>query len=289
MILGILFKRILLDKEMIIKEIEAVTKELQVTSYELQEMPPPSPPAHTSQGGQNETPNSELPPKIDFILCFGGDGTMLRSAENSIFYSAPVLGVNLGKLGFLTDISLKELKQSIQSLINKKYRLENRMLLDISVIRENKPIYQGIALNDAVIFKGSNSKLIRLRLYANRQFVYETRSDGIVVSTPTGSTAYSLSAGGPLISPIMQAIVVTALNPHILTVRPMVFDENETIEIKLPEKHHIFLQTDGNSRCELEYQDRIIIKKSQNALKFVKLTQKTFYQVLRKKLQMGKI
>ena len=226
---------------------------------------------------------------IDFILCFGGDGTMLRSTEFAISYNAPVLGINYGKLGFLSDCSLKELKNSLNDLINRKFHLESRMLLEVKVYRNNKLYTQAISLNDAVLFKGSDAKLVNFRLYANKQFVYETRSDGIVISTPTGATAYSLSAGGPIISPAMQAIIVTPLNPHILTVRPMVFDDNETIEIKLPSNNFLNLQIDGINKCELQCHDRIVLKKSKKFVNFVKLTQKTFYRILRRKLHMGKI
>ncbi|MCL2063723.1 MAG: NAD(+)/NADH kinase [Candidatus Cloacimonetes bacterium] len=296
--LGLLFKPNLKDKEIILKNFINICEKLDIWSCELGSRENMLEffdfPFSENKNLSHSSPNSpkETIQQIDFILCFGGDGTMLRSVEYSIFFKAPVLGVNLGKLGFLSDTSLKELEMSIVALTQKKYRIESRMMLDIKVfsnINLSTIKYHGLALNDAVLFKGHNSKLIDLRLYANRQFVYETRSDGLVISTPTGSTAYSLSAGGPIISPAMQAIVVTPLNPHILSIRPFVFDEDETIEIRIPNDHHIYLQTDGNNRCELDFQDKIIIKKYKETLNFVKLTQKTFYRILRKKLQMGKM
>ena len=268
--IGVLFKLYIKDKEKILDAL----MEMGVRSEEIQ---------------INKLESTAQYSKIDFILCFGGDGTILRSLEYSIAYNAPVLGVNLGKLGFLSDTSLKELKQSIQFLINKKYCLESRMLLDVHVIREKKEIFRGLALNEAVLFKACNSKLINIKLYSNRHFVYETRSDGIVISTPTGSTAYSMSAGGPIISPAMQAIVATPLNPHILTIRPIIFAENDVLCLESPIEQQMYLQTDGKSRCELHKSDKIIIKKASQTIKFVKLTQKTFYRILRKKLQMGKI
>ena len=277
--IGLLFKIYLNDKDIIMEELYKLGKEFQVTFYEL------------NKDKQMHENCITIPkhPKTDFILCFGGDGTMLRSMGYSLLHQAPVLGVNLGKVGFLSDTSLKDLKKSIYALVNKKYRIENRMLLDIQAFRGHETIFKGIALNEIVLFKGNNSKLINLRLYANRQYVYEVRSDGLVICTPTGSTAYSLSAGGPICSSAMKAIIATPLNPHILTVRPFVFDKDEIIEIRIPAKQQVYLQTDGNSRCELQYQDKIIIKKSKETIKFVKLTQKTFYRILRKKLQMGKI
>ena len=213
---------------------------------------------------------------------------MLRSVEFSLKYKAPVFGVNYGKLGFLSDCSMNELKKAIHDLKNKRFQLESRVLLDVKVFRQKQQILHTKALNDAVLHKEGDVKLIDIRLYVNKQFVYKTRSDGIVVSTPTGSTAYSLSAGGPIMSPAMRAIIVTPLNPHILTIRPMVFGENESIELRLPVDNQAYLQVDGISKCKLECNDVIIVRKSRQSVNFVKLTQKTFYKILRKKLNMGK-
>jgi NAD+ kinase len=226
--------------------------------------------------------------KIDLIICFGGDGTMISSTFYAYSFDAPVLGVNLGRLGFLTDVSIKELRKSITDMINKKYDLESRMMINICVVRGKKTIFEGTALNDSVLFKGSEAKLITLKLYANNDFVYEARCDGIVVATPTGSTAYSLAAGGPIISQSMNAIIVNPLNPHILSIRPMVFADTDIIEIKNQNEHHIRLQIDGIDKYELIKNDKIIIKKSLSTIKFVKLKKKTFYSILRQKLHMGK-
>ena len=274
--LGLLFKPGLKDKEKILKELELWKQEL---GYDSQEI----------SGRGDVALISDWQEEIDFILCFGGDGTILHSVEYSIFHKAPVLGVNLGKLGFLSGTSLKDLKRSIFALINGKYKIENRMLLDLKVIRDKNIVFQGIALNDVVLFKGDYAKLVNLRLYSNRQFVYQARCDGMIISTPTGSTAYSLAAGGPIISPTLQSITVTPLNPQILTTRPMVFDKDDIIEIKLPQNHQVYLQTDGNSRCDVRFNDKVIIKKAEQTVKFVKLNQETFYNILRKKLQIGMI
>jgi NAD+ kinase len=225
---------------------------------------------------------------IDFILCFGGDGTMLKSVKSSLSYNAPVLGINFGKLGFLSDCSLHELNRIISSLLRGKYTLESRMLIDVLVFREDKLLMELIALNDVAIFKDSDTKLLSTGLYVNNQLVYESRSDGIVVSTPTGSTAYSLSAGGPIISPSMKAMIVTPLNPHILTVRPMVFAQNDKIEIRFPAVNTASLQVDGINALKLMKEDRILVKESKQIVSFVKLPQKTFYKILRKKLHLGK-
>jgi NAD+ kinase len=226
---------------------------------------------------------------IDFILCFGGDGTILKSLDSSIKYNAPVLGVNFGKLGFLSDSTFKELRESVKDLIEKKYYLESRMLLDICVYRglKHDEIHKYTALNDLALFKGATSKLISLRLYENTQYVYETRSDGIVVSTPTGSTAYSLSAGGPIMSPSMKAMIVTPLNPHVLSVRPMVFSDTDVIELRLSANEKAHLQIDGINFGELGCNDKVVVNKSKESMQFIKLTQKSFYSTLRTKLNMG--
>jgi len=160
--------------------------------------------------------------------------------------------------------------------------------LDVGVYKNTKLTLSRVALNDVAVFKGNESKMVNIKLYANRQFVYETRSDGMVVSTPTGSTAYSLSAGGPIMSPSMAGMIVTPLNPHVLTVRPMVFSEYDTIELRLPTDESMNLQIDGISLCDLRSNDRVVVKRSKYKFSFVKLTQKTFYKILRKKLNMGK-
>jgi len=227
--------------------------------------------------------------KLDCILSFGGDGTFLRSVKYSLDTNAPLLGINLGKLGFLSESSQTELEKSIEDLKKNKFKIQKRMLLKASLKRNKKIIYTSIALNDAVIYKGETPKLIDLRFYANRRFVLNTRCDGIIVSTPTGSTAYSLSAGGPLISPVMEAFVVTPLNPHILSVRPMVFPSQDILSFKLIiNEGASLLQLDGINSHDLLPNDEIFITSASQKVSFIKLTNKTFFQILRKKIHMGK-
>jgi NAD+ kinase len=225
---------------------------------------------------------------LDYIICFGGDGTMLRSIYCSAIFNAPVLGVNFGKLGFLTDITINELENSIHMLDSGNYSLEKRMMLEVNVVRENKTILSEIALNDVVMHKGHESRLIDINLYSSGNLIYEMRSDGVIISTPTGSTAYSLSAGGPIISPELEALIVTPLNPHILSIRPMVFSSGDIIEILVPENQTSYLQMDGVAKTEILTDDRVIIKKSNNLINFVKVSYSNFYEVLRNKLNMGK-
>ena len=227
--------------------------------------------------------------KLDCILSFGGDGTLLRASQYSLVANAPLLGINLGKLGFLSESSITELEKSIDDLKNNKFKVQKRMLLKAMLKRKNKIIFSNLALNDAVIYKGETPKLIDIRFYSNRRFVVETRCDGIIVSTPTGSTAYSLSAGGPILSPVMEAIIVSPLNPHILSVRPMVFSPKDKLSFKIKTSNgESILQLDGCNIHMLHAEDEIIVTGASQKVSFIKLTNKTFYQILRKKLHMGK-
>ncbi len=227
--------------------------------------------------------------KLDCILTFGGDGTFLRAVNFSLSTETPLLGVNLGKLGFLSDTSLTELENSIVDLMKRKFKVQERMMLKVTVKRESETIITGTALNDVVIHRGFTPSLIDIDLSANRRFVVQTRCDGIIVSTPTGSTAYSLSAGGPIISPVMDAIVITPLNPHVLTVRPMVFSANDTLQLKiLNSESTSLLQLDGRNIHDLKVGDKVTVSSATEKVKFIKLSNKTFYQILRKKFHMGK-
>ena len=227
--------------------------------------------------------------KLDCILSFGGDGTFLRASQISLEYDVPLMGINLGKLGFLSESSLSELEKSIDDLKKNKFKVQQRMLLKTVVKRDNKVIFTSSALNDAVIYKGTEPRLIDIKFYSDKRLVVETRCDGLIVSTPTGSTAYSLSAGGPILSPVMDAFVVTPLNPHILSVRPMVFAADDRLSFELQTNgSECILQLDGKNSQNLIDNDEIIVKASNKKISFIKLTNKTFYQILRKKLHMGK-
>ncbi|MBN2460844.1 MAG: NAD(+)/NADH kinase [Candidatus Cloacimonetes bacterium] len=226
--------------------------------------------------------------KIDCILTFGGDGTFLRAINFSLKANAPLLGINLGQLGFLSESNLKELEKSIDDLKNNKFKIQERMLLRVQIKRDGKQVFLASALNDAVIHRGQAPKLIDIYISSNRRFVVETRCDGIIASTPTGSTAYNLSAGGPIISPLMEAIVLTPLNPHVLTVRPMVFSAADTIRFMIKQtQSECLLQMDGRNSYNLRNQDEVIVSSSPQKVKFIKLSNKTFFQILRKKFHLG--
>jgi NAD+ kinase len=226
---------------------------------------------------------------LDYILVFGGDGTILRAMNFSIKSQAPLLGINLGKLGFLSESNLKDLKRSISDLCAGKFKIQSRMLLQTTIKRQAKTIFSSVVLNDAVIYRGEVSRLIDIRYYCNERFVMETRCDGIIISSPTGSTAYNLAAGGPIISPLMDAMVVTPLNPHVLTVRPIVFAAKDKLRFRVVHTEgNSILHLDGNNSHNLEKDDEIIIKAASQKVDFIKLSNKTFFSILRKKFHLGK-
>ena len=226
---------------------------------------------------------------IDCVLVFGGDGTILRAKSIAISTGAPILGVNLGYLGFLSETTFKELEASIQTLVQKRYKLISRMLLDCRLMRDNKLIFSGLALNDAVIYKAETPRMITVRTYCNGRFVFSARCDGVIASSPTGSTAYNLSAGGPLLTPQTKAIVVSHLNPHILAIRPMVFPASDKVCIKVSSLFEpACLQIDGENVYHLLEGDQVIVSEAKRQVDFVKLSNRTFFRIMRNKLHLGK-
>ncbi len=229
-------------------------------------------------------------PKLACILVFGGDGTIMRAKKMALDTGSPILGINIGNLGFLSESTLKDVKKSMESLFRNHYEIQTRMLLEIKLKRKGKIIASELALNDAVIYKAITPRLIEIRVYSNRRLVIDARCDGIVASSPTGSTAYSLSAGGPILSPLMDAIVVSPLNPHILATRPIVFPASDTLSFKMMQIYQMaVLQIDGQNVHDLENGDEVFVTAAKQKISFIKLNKQTFYQILRKKMHMGRL
>ncbi|MCB5230229.1 MAG: NAD(+)/NADH kinase [Candidatus Cloacimonas sp.] len=228
--------------------------------------------------------------RLDYLLVFGGDGTILRGVDLALKSKAAILGINMGRLGFLSDFSIGECHKYLHLLFEDNYSYINRMLLDVEVHQGREKLYKGYALNDAVIYKGIVSRLIEIRVYNNRNFVLETRCDGMIAASPTGSTAYSLSAGGPILTPEMEALIVAPLCPHVLSVRPMVFPAESELRFKMSNVYNeTMLQLDGRNVWPLIDGDNVLVKPSNKKVEFVTLTKKNFYQTLRKKLHMGRL
>jgi NAD+ kinase len=223
---------------------------------------------------------------LDALFVLGGDGTLLHSARLVAPYQIPILGINMGFLGFLTEIDLDNLYSSLERLITGEYRIEERMMLHCELKRSDKTIQEFMALNDMVVSKGSFSRMILLDAYVNEQYLDTYSADGIIISTPTGSTAYSLSAGGPIVFPEIELMLITPICPHTLFSRPIVIGANNQIHLILKtDSEDVMLTIDGQHGYKLEREDKIIVKKSSVHTKLVRLNSKTFADILRAKLR----
>ncbi len=244
--------------------------------------------AFETGNGYSVCPEDDLATKADCIIVLGGDGTLLNTARNISVRGIPLFGVNLGQLGFLTEIELPDLDPALEKLISGNYRIEERMMIKAVVIRQGKEICEFFGLNDAVITKGAFARIIRLKTFVNNEFVDVFPADGLIVSTPTGSTAYSLSAGGPLVAPDLEVMIVTPICPHTLYSRPMVIDNNSIVRVELQATQaDVMLTMDGQSGFRLEPYDDVIIQRAPFNAKFMKLNQRGFYEILRTKLKEG--
>jgi len=225
--------------------------------------------------------------KAEIIISLGGDGTLLRAARLAALEDIPVFGVNLGGLGFLTQIGTKDIEDSLEKLYQKKYFIEERMMLECNLKRKDQQkIKKFIALNDIVIGKGAFARLVCLATYVNDYYVITYSADGLVVSTSTGSTAYSLSAGGPIVNPQIKSMLMTPICPHTLSARPLIIGENDRIKIQLESiDEEAMLTIDGQEGYALEYKDEVFVKKSNYVTKLITFKEKNFYSVLREKLK----
>jgi NAD+ kinase len=220
----------------------------------------------------------------------GGDGTMLGASRLIGTRHIPVLGINFGYLGYLTEFTLEELFSTLEDLRAGNFQAEPRMMLDISVTREGETIAEHRALNDAVINQGVLAKMIELECYVNGDFVNLFRADGMIVSTPTGSTAYSLSAGGPIVYPSMRAIILTPICPHTLSNRPVIVPGEATVDLTFSKAHDgVRLTIDGQRGVALTPDDCITLRRSETTFDIVRPTKRNYFEVLRTKLKWGSI
>lgn len=229
----------------------------------------------------------EFASSIDLAAVFGGDGTFLYGARLVGGSGVPILGVNLGSLGFLTEVKLEEMYPVFARVLSGDYLLEERMLLEIEVLRNGGLLSRYLALNDAVINKGALARMIEFEAIVNSQLVTVTRADGLIISTPTGSTAYSLSAGGPILYPTLGAIIITPICPHTLTNRPVVVPDSAVVEVHLRHGQDVRLTVDGQVGTPLETQDRLKIEKAAPTLRLVQPKGGAFFSLLREKLRWG--
>ena len=232
--------------------------------------------------------NGELTADVDLIVVLGGDGTMLGAARLVGMRQVPVLGVNFGWLGYLTEFTLNELYTALDDIREGRLSAEQRMLLDVRLERRGEIIATHRALNDAVIHKSEPARMVEFECLINGMFVNSFRADGMIVATPTGSTAYSLSAGGPVVHPSMSAILLTPICPHMLSNRPVVVAGDSVVEIVfIRASDGLMVTIDGQLGEALEPQDRITLCRSQTTFKIVRPANRNYFEVLRTKLKWG--
>ncbi|MFH1594864.1 MAG: NAD(+)/NADH kinase [Pseudomonadota bacterium] len=230
-----------------------------------------------------------LPPGVEFIVVMGGDGTILSVARHYGRLDVPILGVNLGGLGFLTEISLDELYPCIKDhVLTGKYEVEARLMLSATLFRQGEPCWQENVLNDAVINKGALARIAELTTWIDGEYLTTYRADGLIVATPTGSTAYNLSAGGPIVYPTLSHILLLPICSHTLSNRPLILPETVTVAVTLDEKaQDVYLTLDGQVGQAMQPGDRVEIRQAPYHLKLVKSPHRTHFEVLRTKLGWG--
>jgi NAD+ kinase len=223
-----------------------------------------------------------------FVIVLGGDGTLLAAARAVAKRDIPILGVNLGSLGFLTEVRLEELYATLDALEGDAVLSDSRSMLTCALVRNGKTIGQYIALNDVVITKSAIARMAEVEVAVNKMFVASYKADGVIVSTPTGSTAYSLAAGGPVLEPSVDAFVITPVSPHALTNRPLVVRDNAEISLTVSaatEDSH--LTVDGQIGVPLQHGDQVICRRSEHRVQLLRASKRTFFDVLRSKLKWG--
>lgn len=246
-------------------------------------------PAEAQTGCAIETlPREKLAGSVDLLVVLGGDGTMIATARMLGDREVPVLGINYGTLGYLAEFRTEEMTAALEAIFNDDYRLDRRVMLDVELRRNEQRVAQNRVLNDAVISKSALARIIEIETWFDRQFVNSFRADGLIVSTPTGSTAYNLSAGGPLIYPSMEAVVITPICPHTLSNRPIVVPDDVEIELRLKTREEVAVTLDGQIGFPLEIEDQIFVRKSNTKFNIVQPTNRNYFDVLRDKLRWGR-
>ena len=221
----------------------------------------------------------------DALVCFGGDGTILHAAKDADAVHIPVLGVNLGSVGFMAELEVSELPL-LAKLVAGKYTLEQRMMLEVSVKREGRTIFKDLALNDAVITKGAVARIIDLDVKSDNTLISRFSGDGVVIATPTGSTAYSMSAGGPIVEPTAENMIVTPICPHSLHARSFVLDCAHTVVVKMGKlsRKTAYLSVDGGKAFRLGGSDQVELRKARSKVRLARLTGRSFYSAVSQKL-----
>jgi NAD+ kinase len=233
---------------------------------------------------------ADMATQCDLVITVGGDGTLLNASRNLVDHNVPILGVNLGRLGFLVDVSPEEIHKRMNEILDGKFEEEHRIMLTTTIERHDGTANSvGDALNDTVIHKWEVARMIETETYINGKFVNNMRSDGLIISTPTGSTAYALSAGGPILEPDMQAMIIVPICPHTMSYRPIVIDGESEIEIYVKENPHSHAQVtcDGQINLGVVSGDKVHIQKKDKFLRLIHPCKHDHYHILREKLHWG--
>ncbi len=234
------------------------------------------------------TPRALIPSLVDMIIVLGGDGTMLSVCTLAGEKGVPILGINLGTLGFLTEVQVDKLYETVEKVLSGECSIEERLMLITHVLRQGKQIAEYTAMNDVVVTKGAFARILYLETYINHKYVTTFKSDGLIISTPTGSTAYSLSAGGPILYPTLNSIVLTPICSHMLANRPIVLPDDVLIDIVLRSwSEEVFLTLDGRAGCPLNKDDVVKVGKAPYKAKLIIPSDRDYFQTLRTKLKWG--
>ncbi len=225
---------------------------------------------------------SILAEKSDVLISFGGDGTLLMTARLAGDSGKPILGVNVGKLGFLTEVETKELEHAFERISTKHYHIEQRMVLEA---RWNS--HTAYALNDFVLVRGETVRFIKIRTDVDDEYLNTYIADGLIVATPTGSTAYSLSANGPILSPTLEAVIVNPICPHTLTARPLVINSDRAVRLTLESHDTVLLTADGHEEAQIGHGESVTIRQAKHKIHLIRFGEHNFFEVLRNKLHWG--
>ena len=243
---------------------------------------------NTETYGLSVTPLQQELREAEMLIAFGGDGTILHLAKNTAVRDVPILGVNLGSLGFMAELEQNELSR-LRELRDGKFTIEERMMLDISVVREGRVIYNNVALNEAVVTKGAVSRIIRLSILTEQGRLLDVSGDGVIVATPTGSTGYSLSAGGPVVEPTAENIIISPICAHSIHANSYVLSPKRSVTVRTGStgRKQVYLSVDGGRAFLLRSGDEVVGVKSQRVTRLIRLSNKNFCDILAKKMLPG--
>lgn len=239
---------------------------------------------HIERHPYQEMALEKMAGKIDLAIVLGGDGTLLNVARTLAPFKIPLVGVNKGRLGFLTDISIDTMRKTIDTMLNGRYVTENRMLLNTSISREGLHLFDSLAFNDVVIHRGNNSSMVECEVRIDGEYLYNQRADGLIVTTPTGSTAYALSAGGPILHPSLDLIALVPVAPHSLSNRPIVLNSESRIEIQMHRAEEARVRFDGHTHFDLQSNDKVKVTRFIEPVRLLHPEGHSYFHTLREKL-----